>query len=259
MYQNILLKIAYDGSGFYGFQKQNGLRTISSCLNEAVNAINGKKTRIISAGRTDKKVHADGQLVNFLSTLELPGRAYSHLLNKILPKDIYVIESKSIPLDCNIRFAAYKKRYRYELLESQYIHPKDIAYMGHCSYILDTDTFYETAKIFVGKYNFSAFSIFDEERECHREIYDFQLKKQPYKNGKGTLWSFHITGDSFLREQVRIMIGSMVRVARGLYKKEDIINALKKGKSEFEFPAASPEGLYLEKVYWENKKYKKNS
>lgn len=249
MYKNILLKVAYDGSKFFGYQEQDGLRTVGGDLREAVESITERKTRLISAGRTDKGVHADGQLVNFLSAAKLPAKAYSHLLNKILPPDIYVIDSREIPLNCNIRFAAYSKTYRYELLEAPYIHPSRINYMAHTSYKLDGQAFYRTSKLFPGKHNFSAFSIKETDRETIREITNIEIETRP-EDDMGKLWIFRISGDSFLREQVRMMVGAMVRVARGLYNEGQIIEALKKGKSSFDFPAAPAQGLTLEKVFW---------
>lgn len=251
MYKNILLKVAYDGSGFYGYQDQKALRTVGGTLREAVEKINERKTRLISAGRTDKGVHADGQLVNFLSASKLPAQAYSHLLNKILPEDIYVIESQEIPIDCNIRFASYAKTYRYELVEAPYIHPSYINYMAHTSYKLDRESFYKTSKLFLGKHDFSAFCIKEGDRETIREISDIEIERREVNKGVGTLWTFHIKGDSFLREQVRMMVGAMIRVARGLYEENEIILALESGKALVDFPAAPPQGLNLEKVFWE--------
>ncbi len=250
MYKNILLKVAYDGSKFFGYQDQKGLRTVGGTLREAVEEITKRKTRLISAGRTDKGVHADGQLVNFLSASNLPAETYCHLLNKILPRDIFVIDSQELPLNCNIRFAAYAKTYRYELLRAPYIHPAHINYMAHTSYKLDNRSFYRTSKLFLGKHDFSAFSIKETDRQTIREISNIDIECRKGVREDGTLWIFHIKGDSFLREQVRIMVGAMVRVARGLYKEEQIVEALKKGKSPVDFPAAPARGLSLEEVFW---------
>lgn len=250
MYQNILLTLAYDGRNFHGFQAQSGMRTVAGVLTKAVEKVLGKKTRLIAAGRTDAGVHAQGQIVNFLADTLIPASAFAYHLYPYLPDDLQVLSSQPLPLNFHARFHSIAKTYRYDFVEAKRIHPKYRDFLPTCTYPLDPDAVGQGAKLFQGRHNFSAFTLADEDRDPIRTIFSFDLDRKFWTEGEGCLWTFRIRGDSFLREQVRLMVGAMVALGRGKWTLEEVQSLIDQGAEHSPFMAAPPQGLTLDEVEW---------
>lgn len=243
MYKNILLKVAYDGTNFQGWQEQAGPgRTVAGELQRALEEETGKPVRMIAAGRTDAGVHAEGQLVNFLTTDPTPADVFYHKLRPYLPEDLMVIRSAEVPLNFHVRFQAKAKTYRYDLLEAPYLLPQARHHFGLCSYPLNEEIIRKALPLFIGTHNFSAFSLQDKDRDPIRTLMNIELDRQ------GNHWTFHLTGDSFLRRQVRILIGSLIDLGRGHLKLEQIPTLLKEGADHPIAPAFPAAGLTLEDI-----------
>ncbi|WP_019134688.1 tRNA pseudouridine(38-40) synthase TruA [Kallipyga massiliensis] len=250
MYQNILLTLAYDGRNFHGFQAQADKRTVAGVLTRAVEKVLGKKTRLIAAGRTDAGVHAQGQIVNFLADTPIPAGAFAYHLYPYLPDDLQVLSSQGLPLNFHARFHSQAKTYRYDFVEAKRIHPKYRDFLPTCSYSLDPEVMSRGAALMVGRHNFSAFTLADEDRDPERTIYLFQLDREEWTEGEGFRWIFRIRGDSFLREQVRLMVGALVALGRGKWTLEEISQVIDQGAPHSPFMAAPPQGLTLDRVEW---------
>lgn len=244
--QNIVLTLAYDGTFFEGFQEQPYKRTVGGVLRKAVELVTGRTTRLIVAGRTDSGVHADAQIVNFLSVSDIPADRFYYNLKKYLPDDILVYRSEGASLRFHARFHSTWKTYCYVLSRGPLLHPKDRYRMALCSYPLNIERMKRAAGEFLGTHDFSAFSLPDPERSVVRTITECTIKEE------GNHLIFTIQGDAFLRQQVRIMAGALVDVGRGKLSADEISYALEHGSRIPIAPTLPACGLTLSRIYWKN-------
>ncbi len=239
MIRNIKLTVSYDGSKFSGWQRQKDRRSVQEDLNQAINKVTNKDTRVISAGRTDAGVHALGQVVNFLTIMTSPASAIKHQLEPFLPEDIVIVDSEEVDLSFHSRFSAKKKTYRYILNDSEPFYPMYRDYKEHIRYRLDLDKMQEAGNYFLGRHDFKAFMKYGSDINTVRHIEKINI----YRDREDVILEF--TAESFLHNQIRIMVGALVDVGRGKYEPDHIKslleekNRLKAGKT---YPAR---GLYL--------------
>lgn len=242
MVKNILLRLAYDGTDFSGYQKQAGARTVQEELQTAVEALTGRRTRLIAAGRTDAGVHADEQWVNFLSVSDIAPKGFRYHLARLLPEDILVTDSREVPLSFHSRFSARSKTYRYVVSRDAQMHPRFRHYKAKCDFPLDLSAIREALPLFEGMKDFSAFSVRDPLRGPLRRLDSFTMLED------GTDLIFHLRGESFLHHQVRILIGAMIEVGRGRLTGEEIERLLREGSPHPVAPTMPACGLTLESV-----------
>lgn len=242
---NIKLTIQYDGTFYSGWQKQENAIGIENILEDALEKIVGKRTKLVGAGRTDKGVHAYGQVANFKTDAKIRPDKYPYWFKVYLPDDIKVIKSEEVPDDFHARFSAKSKTYLYKIYNSDDMHPIFRNFYEEITYDLDLERMKDAAKIFIGKHDFSAFSgILEEKTNPVRTIEDIDLRKSDFG------LEIEIKGESFLRNQVRIIAGSLVEVGRGKMSKKDLEKALLSKKREDAGPTLSGKGLYLMGVYY---------
>ncbi|MDO4778380.1 MAG: tRNA pseudouridine(38-40) synthase TruA [Tissierellia bacterium] len=239
MIKNIRLLIAYDGSSFEGWQYQQNSRTIQGEIEKAIEKITGRKSRIVCAGRTDAGVHAYGQVANFLTTSEIPGKAFKYHFDQYLPADIEILDSQEEDLDFHARFSAKAKRYRYILYNDKNMHPCLRKYRARYSTKLNVDDMREASKLFLGKHDFKAFMKYGKNENTVRNIDKIEISKI-----QNEIY-FEFEAESFLHNQIRIMVGALVNIGRGHWSKDDlkkVIDDADRQKSSMTFPAS---GLYL--------------
>ena len=244
---NIKITIAYDGTNYFGFQRQKNVLTIQEVLEEALEKLYDHEIKILAAGRTDSGVHAKGQVVNFRTFNDrIPVDKLPLALNSVLPDDMVAKEAAKVPLEFNSRKHAKKKKYRYYCYKSYHRDPflRNYAYQLK-EWNLNYDKMNEACREFIGKYDFTAFSASGTEVENKvREIFDLNMS-----NTKDSL-TFEFLGDGFLYKMVRIIVGTIIKIGKEKTcpsKVKDIIN--KKDRS-LAGPTIAPHGLYLEKVYY---------
>ncbi len=243
MYKNILLNLAYDGTNFHGWQDQaGGARTVAGVLGQALEEVTGRSVRMIAAGRTDAGVHAEGQLVNFLTAYPAPPNLFYHQLKPHLPEDLMVISSMEVPRNFHARFQAKEKTYRYDLIEGPFLLPQLRHHFGLSTFPLDEDRIRRSLPLFLGTHNFSAFSLQDKDRDPIRTLKAIRLDR------RGNHWIFRFTGDSFLRRQVRILVGALIDLGRGHLDPADLPPLLEQGADHPIAPAFPAAGLTLEKI-----------
>ncbi len=243
--KNIKMVYQYDGSKFYGFQRQNGLKTVQGEIEKFFFQRFSQKVNIISAGRTDKGVHALGQVSNFAMEENIPLETIKNQMNRQLYKEIRILSVDEVPEGFNARFDAVDRTYLYIMKEAGDITPFEADYVSKIKGRLDVEQFREIMDIFIGKHDFKSFMKRDKAfRNTTREIYNIKCSYDEFT--KRT--SITVRGSSFLKTMVRIMIGSALAVYFG-EKGQDYI------KRKMEFPdeygekiLAPSEGLYLYKV-----------
>lgn len=245
--KNILLKVLYDGTNFSGYQIQNDKRSVQEELEKAIRKVTGEKNRIIAAGRTDSGVHSNSQYVNFLTASEItPDKFFFHL-KSYLPADIIVTESKEVDINFHARFSAHSKTYKYLIYRGKIMHPVYNNYMEHVTYRLDFEKLQEGLDLLLGEHDFKSFMFTEKNAIINTKR---RIDNAYYISCDDKL-EIYFTAESFLHNQVRMMVGSLIELARGKISLEDFSSYLDSKSDKKAGPTFSASGLYLEKiVYW---------
>lgn len=246
--KNIKLILMYDGTNFYGLQKNKNLRTVEGILDYNIKKIfNDETIDLTFASRTDRGVHAIGQVLNFKSITKIPPENIRNILNDRLPSDLRIKSSQEVPIDFSSRFYSKGKIYFYIVNNSIDLpHPIIDRYSLWFPYQLDLDRLRKNLKLFEGEKDFSSFTT-EEERKSGstiRKIYSVDLIK------KGDFIYFIFFGKSFLRHQIRRMVGALLEIERRNLKSDLIIEALITKKHFLGEKKISSRGLFLIKVIY---------
>lgn len=213
------LTISYDGSDFYGFQRQRGLISVQQCLEEALSTKLNAPVTTVCAGRTDAGVHALGQVVHFDSNQILPAD-FGFRLNPLLPESIAVLSCKQVPDTFHARFSAKKKTYRYDIYLSKIHAPLKRRYAHICVYDLNVENMKKACACLAGEHDFRSFALAESVRGKYtvRTIYDIHIEE----GEGGKLLSLFVTGNGFLHNMVRAIAGTLIDVGRGRFSPEDM-------------------------------------
>ena len=228
----VCLCLGYDGTDFHGWQAQPGLRTVQGMVEEAIDEMGIEHGPVRGCSRTDAGVHALGQIASFAAEIEVPREGWVSGLNARLPEDIVVHDARACYRRYNPRFHAAHKRYRYLVRCGQQRDPlirhqawqlgpkgarRDVestARRGRVEDYLDLDAMWVAAAHFVGEHDFRAFRQSGDEREIVvREM--FEVSVNPRWLGRPDLLAFEVVGNSFMKNMVRIMVGTLVDVGCG--------------------------------------------
>lgn len=217
------LTISYDGSDFYGFQRQRGLISVQQCLEEALSTKLNAPVTTVCAGRTDAGVHALGQVVHFDSNQILPAD-FGFRLNPLLPESIAVLSCKQVPDTFHARFSAKKKTYRYDIYLSKIHAPLKRHYAHICVYDLNVENMKKACACLAGEHDFRSFALAESVRgkSTVRTIYDVHIEE----GEGGKLLSLFVTGNGFLHNMVRAIAGTLIDVGRGRFSPEDMQSIL---------------------------------
>lgn len=245
MVRNIKLTIAYDGTNYHGWQIQNSVKTVQETIEKAIEIITKEKINLIGSGRTDKGVHAIGQVANFSTNSKIETSKIKIAINANLPKDIRIINSEEEELEFNSRYDAKKKTYLYQIYNNQINSPFYNDYTLFLPFELNLQNIEQSAKKLVGTHDFKAFmSTGSEVKTTIRTIFETKLEKE------NNIIKFSITGNGFLYNMVRIIVGTLIDI--GMDKKD--LSCFDKA---FEIKdrtilgaTAKPEGLFLKNVYY---------
>ncbi len=241
-----LIKFSYDGSNYCGFQTQPNLKTIQEELEIALKKINNNKiVKVQASGRTDKGVHALGQMAHFDLDITITEHKLKRALNSNLPEDIHVIEAKAVEEDFHARYMAKSKKYQYILNLGEY-NPIERNYVFQYNYTLDLTAMKKALKYFKGTHDFRAFVTENVEKEnCVRTITKVSLERDK-SNEEKVIITFE--GDGFLRYQVRNMVGILLKVGQKKITPEKVDEILKSCDRSKNGVTAPSEGLYLMEV-----------
>ncbi|MFN0086668.1 MAG: tRNA pseudouridine(38-40) synthase TruA [Blastocatellia bacterium] len=235
--------LAYDGTGYSGWQMQEGWPTIQGVLGEAVARLEGSPVVTDGAGRTDAGVHAEGQVASFRLSREWEGEALLRALNGNLPLEIRVLEAARAPEAFHARIDAKRKTYRYRIHQARVMSPFLLRYAWHYPYELDVERLLEEGRVLLGTHDFSAFSVTSRDvRTSVRTLTEFGVERE------GEDLRFHFSGDGFLRYQVRTMVGALVEATRGRMRAGTISRLLESRDRMLAGAPAPAHGLTLMKV-----------
>ncbi len=235
--------LAYNGNNYVGFQSQiNGL-AIQDVLENALKIIFKEDIRIIMASRTDAGVHALGQVIHFDAKDNIETYKVKRGLNALVNKDIHIIKVEHVKDSFHARFNVKSKTYEYLINIGEYdVFLEGLVYQ--CRFKLDVDLMKEGAKLFIGKHDFSSFNTtpYVDKEDQTRTISEFKIIK------KKNILKIRVTGDGFLKNMVRIMVGTLIDLGRGQKSLDDIKEMLDKPLKNTKRYNATPCGLYLVKI-----------
>lgn len=235
----IKLTIAYDGSRYYGFQHQNNVLNIEDVILSAIQKIDNGVDKIYGSGRTDRFVHAKGQVIHFDTTKDILEYKWVQAINTFLPDDIIVLECQYVSSDFHARYSAVKKEYRYYIRHKSY----DIFSRNYADYIpnIDINLLSRCIKKLKGKHDFRGFcsAKIVKEKTTIKEIYVAELIEHD------DFLELVFVGDGFLKYQIRTMVGTLIDIATGK-KDESIIDEIFESKNPAKTNrVVSGKGLYL--------------
>lgn len=239
------LVISYDGSSFYGYQRQKNKVTIQDSIEKALGIVFKTDITIKSAGRTDAKVHALNQVAHFDSEQLIPPHQLRKVLNKMLSPHIYIKDIDIVDDTFHARLTPHQKEYRYYISTNEF-NPIKSNYVYFYNRSIDEVKIREVMKLFVGTKDFKSFSKGDEKENTIRTIDSFEL------NVKDGVYEFIIKGNGFLHNMVRIMISVILKVNENKINIEDvknIINSCNRQKAPWCAPANA---LYLYNIIYNN-------
>lgn len=237
-----LITFAYDGSKYYGYQKQNNVNTVQGELEKYLSLINNKSVLVSASGRTDAGVHAINQCAHFDLDIKITPEKLKSALNSLLNGDIYVKDVKEVSTEFHARFDVKKKEYIYKINLGEY-DPLTKNYIYQYCKPLNIDNMKMAIKYFDGTHNFKSFTKANvETNNFIRSIYHTDIFVD------NNILEIKFVGNGFMRYMVRNMVGFLIEIGAGIRNITDVERVLlledrtKAGKT------APPEGLYLNKV-----------
>lgn len=255
--RNLAMLISYDGTAYSGFQSQPSGNTIQDRLEAAIRLLTGEDVKIIGSGRTDAGVHARGQVIQFRTASRIPVERWPLAMNSRLPDDIVVHYAQEVPEHFHARRSALRKTYRYTILNAR--HPNVFA--RRCEFHhprpLDVDAMKAGLSYLVGEHDFTSFcSAQTEDTNRVRTIYDASIKTCEIDGdagmARGRRITVDLTGNGFLYNMVRIIVGTILLVGEGKMAPEHIRDILEARDRRLAGPTAMAHGLMLWEVVYED-------
>lgn len=243
--KNIKLTIEFDGSNFCGWQKQPKGRTVQETIEKAIFKATNEQIEINGSSRTDSGVHAKSMVANFFTNSTIPSEKFREAINVRLPEDVSIIKSEEVAENFHARYSSKGKTYSYTIINRYERLSLGHQYLYHYRYPLDFNKMEEACKYFVGTHDFRAFmSPGSSIKTTIRTIYELYLKRD------GDKIQIFITGNGFLYNMVRIIVGTLLKVGNGKIKPEEIESIIKEGNGKRAGMCVPANGLILEKVFY---------
>lgn len=239
--------IAYDGTGYSGWQYQDNAVGIQQVVEEVLCYLEGAPVRVFGSSRTDAGVHAVGFVGHFCLTKPIPPKNLVRAMNSRLPEAVRILKASYAKESFDARLSAKGKEYRYQLYQSDILPPHLVPYWTFCHRPLDLDAMQRAASHFVGEHDFLSFAA-NPNRELEttvRRIFSFAVRRV------GPRYTFIVRGDGFLYKQVRSMVGFLISVGKGNEKPEAVRELLEMHPPRTARVETAPaRGLFLWKVFY---------
>ncbi len=242
----IKLTVAYDGTGYSGWQIQPNSPTVEAALDDAVYRVSGERIHVIGASRTDAGVHGLGNVAVFDTDMNIPAERWAHALNRYLPEDISVISSVQAASDFHPRHCDTVKTYEYRILSSVFPIPQLRNYSWHVKEKLDIPAMQSAAEVLVGEHDFKSFCCVRTQAESTvRTVYSLKVGSVPAPIPGAEFVVIRISGNGFLYNMVRIIAGTLVQAGRGKKSADDVRKMLIAKDRCQAGQTAPPQGLTL--------------
>ena len=246
---NFKLLLQYDGTDFHGWQTQDGLRTVQGELERTLSLLEDAEVKVVGSGRTDTGVHAEGQVANVRLNRDFTPDRLRVAINGNVWRDVRVMTVEKVPDDFHARFSAKTKHYVYRVVNAPVISPFWLRFAHHEARFLDVGRMNETARIFLGEHDWTAFSAARSDVENRvRTVKSFTVESFWDARSNSSVIEFRISANGFLRYMVRSIVGTMLEVGRGEKDFDTIQTAIVGGDRILAGATAPAQGLTLLKV-----------
>jgi tRNA pseudouridine38-40 synthase len=269
--RNLKLTLAYDGSGYHGWQIQPGHPTIQGTLADVIAGLTGEQVLPQGSGRTDAGVHALAQVATFQTESRIPVENFKVVLNDRLPPTIRVLAVEEMPDGFHARHSAIGKTYRYRIYRNDPVPPFLHRLVTHFPYPLNEQAIAEAAPLVEGEHDFTSFAAVDPDRSQRMQQthfhqnqaeagHDAEVDNSPKHVGnirtidrsvferRGDELVYEVSGNGFLHHMVRNLVGTFLLVGKGTLAPHDIPHILATRNRSAAGPTAPAEGLYLVSV-----------
>ena len=264
--KRIKLTISYDGTNYVGWQIQKNGLAIEQVINEHLSKLLGEDITVIGASRTDSGVHALGNVAVFDTQTRIPSEKISFALNQSLPDDIRIAASEEVASDFHPRREKCTKTYRYNIINCRYNVPVMRLYADYVYYPMDIERMRQAAVYLEGEHDFIGFSSSGgQQKTTVRTIYSIDIEEKPLfvcppakafgteniKEYDPKQVSMTVTGNGFLYNMVRIIAGTLEKVAAGIYPPEYVKQILDSQSRTLQTAKAPARGLTLMSIEYE--------
>lgn len=244
----IACAVEYDGSGFFGWQRQNHARSVQGDVEAALSKVADHEVRVVCAGRTDSGVHASWQIIHFDAQVERSERSWVLGTNANLPNDVGLLWAREVDDDFHARFSAQARRYRYVIFNREVASPLLHRRTTWVHQALDVPRMQEGTRYLLGEHDFSSFrALACQAKSPLRTIYRLDIKRS------GTFLYLDVEANAFLHHMVRNIAGVLLAVGRGVQNShwvQDILDKRDRTQGGVTAPAS---GLYLVGVSYPEK------
>jgi tRNA pseudouridine38-40 synthase len=235
-------KVEYDGTDFFGFQVQARGRTVQGEIERAIRSVTGMETRVIGAGRTDRGVHAQGQVVAFEVEWQHDLSDLHRALNAVLAADVAIVEMGRAPEGFHPRFDAIRRAYRYRILNQQWRAPIERRTAWQVAQGLDVAQMVQASGYLVGTHDFATFGQPPQGDNTVRTVFLASWQEQrPFL-------TFDVEADAFLNRMVRSVVGTLVQVGWGQISPAEFETMLRARDRSLVKKLAPAHGLCLMRV-----------
>lgn len=247
--RNLKLLIAYDGADFHGWQRQPGLPTVQTLIEDSIRRLIGEAVSLHGSGRTDAGAHASGQVANFKTSIGIPCENLMTALNRVLPPTVRIRSVSEAPEEFHSRYSARSKLYRYRIFRGHVCPPFFWRFVHQVDDPLDIPKMTRAAHEFVGEHDFTSFAATEaggeQERESKvRKIFSSKI----YWNPRLHLLTYEIRGSGFLHHMVRNIAGMLIEVGKGRREEGELPRILQARDRRLAGPTAPACGLWLVRV-----------
>jgi tRNA pseudouridine38-40 synthase len=237
------LDIEYDGSGFSGWARQPGLRTVQAELEAALETVLRRRVELTVAGRTDAGVHAWGQVASFETGAEVPGDL-ARRLNGLVPDDVAITAAGPAPDGFDARGDATSRGYCYRLLARSAPNPFERGRSLWWPHRVDREALDACAAALSGTHDFTAFT----PTQTDHVRFERDILAAAWESRPADILAFQVSADAFMRSMVRALVGTMLEVSSGRRSVESFAELLAGAPRTAAGDTAPPHGLYLESV-----------
>ncbi len=245
--RNLLVTIAFDGRAYHGWQIQSNAVSVQEVFQRALAGVTGEPVDIKGCSRTDTGVHARMFCISVKTGHSIPCERLVAALNRFLPKDIAVLSCREVAEGFHARYSCVGKEYVYEIWNAAVRNPFLDGRAYHYWYPLDVEQLHQSAQDYLGSHDFTSFCTLDsrERENMVRTVRAFSVRRE------GDLVRMTVEADGFLYNMVRIMVGTLLRIAQGKFAPDCIPGIIRAKDRAQAGPTAPACGLYLNRVFYD--------
>jgi tRNA pseudouridine38-40 synthase len=232
----------YEGTGYFGFAKQSDVPTVEGEITRSLKSLCSEEIRVFGASRTDRGVHALGQVASFKTEGKIKTADFTNALNFFLPSDIRILSSEDVPDGFHARFSARGKEYVYSVFIGREVPFYLRKYALHLRRGIDIPAIEAAAAHLIGEHDFSSFAQ-EIKGSPTRKIESIKIFEKSEK--LGCLLEFHFRGNSFLYKMIRTIMGTLLEVGAGKKTPAEVFEILKARDRKRAGATAPPQGLCL--------------